>query len=82
VREDCTLCHSTHGSNHEKLLITARPVLCQQCHTMIGHMNDLLTRGQLASGSSPDVRLLARSCSTCHAQIHGSNHPAGVKFQR
>ena len=82
VREDCTNCHNTHGSNHEKLLITARPILCQQCHTMIGHMNDLLTRGQLASGSNPDVRLLARSCSTCHAQIHGSNHPAGVKFLR
>lgn len=82
VRENCLNCHAPHGSNHEKLLVTARPVLCQQCHTSIGHMNDLLTRGNLAGGSLPDVRVIGRSCQNCHAQIHGSNHPAGAKFHR
>ncbi len=82
VSESCMNCHTPHGSNHEKLLVTARPILCQQCHTSIGHMNDLLTRGSLATGSLPDARVIGRSCLNCHAQIHGSNHPAGAKFHR
>lgn len=82
VRETCLNCHTPHGSNHDKLLATARPILCQQCHTSIGHMNDLLTRGSLATGSLPDPRVVGRSCQNCHAQIHGSNHPAGAKFHR
>ena len=82
VRESCLNCHTPHGSNHEKLLVTARPVLCQQCHTSVGHMNDLFTRGSLATGARPDVRVIGRSCQNCHAQIHGSNHPAGSKFHR
>ena len=27
-------------------------------------------------------RAVNRSCSNCHSQIHGSNHPAGARFQR
>lgn len=82
VRDSCTNCHTPHGSNHEKLLLTARPMLCQQCHTSVGHMNELFTRGSLATGSVPDARLMGRSCQNCHTQIHGSNHPSGAKFQR
>ena len=82
VRESCSNCHTPHGSNHASLLATPRPLLCQQCHTMIGHMNDLLTRGSLPSGVSPDPRLIGRSCQTCHVQIHGSNHPSGSDFHR
>jgi hypothetical protein len=36
----------------------------------------------MANGPLPDVRLLSRSCSNCHSQIHGSNHPSGAKFER
>ena len=82
VRDNCLNCHTPHGSNHEKLLVTARPILCQQCHSSIGHMNDLLTRGSLASGRLPDARVIGRSCQNCHTQIHGSNHPSGVEFHR
>ena len=82
VTDSCLNCHAPHGSNHQKLLVTARPMLCQQCHTSIGHMNDLFTRGNLASASRPDPRLFGRSCLNCHVQIHGSNHPSGVKFHR
>lgn len=82
VRENCLNCHSPHGSNHEKLLATPRPLLCQQCHSMLGHMNDLFTRGSLADGSFPTARAIGRSCQNCHAQIHGSNHPSGAKFHR
>jgi len=82
VRDSCVNCHTPHGSNHEKLLVTARPLLCQQCHAQGGHPAVLMTRGNMANGPSPDVRLLSRSCSNCHSQIHGSNHPSGAKFER
>ena len=82
VRESCLNCHVPHGSNHEKLLTSARPFLCQQCHANDGHPNELLTRAGTASGASPDARVIARSCQTCHAQIHGSNSPSGPRFHR
>jgi DmsE family decaheme c-type cytochrome len=82
VRDSCVNCHTPHGSNHEKLLVTARPLLCQQCHAQNGHPAQLMTRGNMANGPRPDVRLLSRSCSNCHSQIHGSNHPSGAKFER
>ena len=82
VRDSCSNCHTPHGSNHEKLLVTARPILCQQCHSSIGHMNDLLTAGNLGNASRPDARLIGRSCQNCHSQIHGSNHPSGARFHR
>jgi DmsE family decaheme c-type cytochrome len=82
VRDNCLNCHSPHGSNNEKLLVTARPILCQSCHAQNGHPAELLTRGYLANGPLPDVRLINRSCSNCHAQIHGSNSPSGSRFER
>ncbi len=85
VVESCLNCHRPHGSNHESLLIAVGPFLCQQCHSQLGsfsHPNDLLTRGNLAGGFDPDARLVNRSCVNCHAQIHGSNHPSGVRFHR
>lgn len=82
VRENCLNCHLAHGSNNEKLLMVARPFLCQQCHAQILHPNDLVTRGNFASGGVPDPRGMNRSCGNCHAQVHGSNHPSGARFHR
>lgn len=82
VRENCMNCHNPHGSNHEFLLDTARPFLCQQCHSSLRHPNDLQTRANLPGGFSPDERLMNRSCQNCHSQIHGSNHPSGVRMHR
>lgn len=83
VRQNCINCHFPHGSNHEKLLNVVRPFLCQQCHHQLGHPNDLLTRGNLPGRTVlPDTRLINRSCLNCHAKIHGSNHPSGVRFHR
>jgi DmsE family decaheme c-type cytochrome len=82
VRESCVNCHSPHGSNHESLLVTARPLLCQQCHAQPGHPSQLLTRGTIPSGPGPNIRMISRSCSNCHTQIHGSNHPSGSRFER
>ena len=82
VRKDCGECHLPHGSSHDSLLVTARPFLCQQCHANVSHPTNLITRSNLARGAVPDERALNRSCSNCHSQIHGSNHPSGARFQR
>ena len=84
VRENCLNCHNAHGSNHDKLLTVARPFSCQQCHANAGaHQAPLYNAGQLlGGGAAPNSRVLGRSCQNCHSQIHGSNHPAGARFQR
>ncbi len=80
VRENCLNCHTPHGSNQSTLLVAPVPVLCQQCHTNFLHPNDLQTQQALGTGIHPDERVLGRGCLTCHANIHGSNAPSGVRF--
>ncbi|MDP3670941.1 MAG: DmsE family decaheme c-type cytochrome [Telluria sp.] len=82
VRENCINCHNAHGSNNEKLLNVASPFLCQQCHSHVQHPNDLANAGNIAASRSPDVRGMNRGCQNCHSQIHGSNHPSGVRMHR
>jgi len=87
VRESCLNCHQPHGSNHDKLLVGARPYLCQQCHNLsVGHNGTFYRDGQSAAGAllggGQSPRVIGRTCQNCHSQIHGSNHPAGQRFQR
>jgi DmsE family decaheme c-type cytochrome len=87
VRENCSNCHHPHGSNHDKLLVAARPYLCQQCHnTAAGHNSTFYNASGTASaalqGGSANPRVISRSCQNCHSQVHGSNHPSGARFQR
>ena len=82
VRENCLNCHNPHGSNHDKLLASARPYLCQQCHMQSRHPGSFYGADRLATGGAPSQRVIGRACQTCHPQIHGSNHPAGARFQR
>ncbi len=82
VRESCLNCHQPHGSNHQFLLTRTRPFLCQSCHSNRGHPNDLLTTANLPGSWTPDARVINRSCQNCHVQIHGSNHPSGVRLHR
>lgn len=82
VRENCLNCHTPHGSNFEALLTAPRPMLCQQCHAQTGHPAELMTAGNLPAGIIPDPRLIGSSCQTCHSEIHGSNSPAGARFER
>jgi len=81
VTEDCTLCHNPHGSNHAALLKQRSPLLCQQCHAPAGHPVTAYTT-EVAEDSFQQRFLLARSCTNCHAQVHGSNHPSGVTITR
>jgi len=83
VAEDCGLCHSPHGSVRPALLTKNPPLLCQQCHSPAGHPSVPRTAGSLPGGGSGGASfLLGGSCTNCHTQVHGSNHPAGAKLMR
>jgi len=77
VNESCANCHDPHGSNHEAMLKVAKPRLCQQCHIETRHPTSPYGRD---TGSLKFV--MGRSCVSCHAVIHGSNHPSGFAFTR
>ncbi|MBI2834028.1 MAG: DmsE family decaheme c-type cytochrome [Acidobacteria bacterium] len=74
VRENCLNCHDPHGSNHDKLLAAKRASLCQRCHVESRH--------PVTPHLATTRFVFNRSCQNCHSQIHGSNHPSGVRFQR
>lgn len=81
VQENCALCHTPHGSTQVRLLTVRGPFLCQQCHAGVFHSSTLYD----GSGIPPigaQSRLLSENCLNCHYRIHGSNHPAGVVFDR
>ena len=86
VVEDCTLCHTPHGSARQALLEKSPPLLCQQCHSPAGHPSVARTPAGLPtasnSGGTGAVYLVAGSCTNCHTQVHGSNHPSGSKLLR
>ena len=79
VREACSTCHDPHGSNNDRMLVAKLPVLCQGCHIGTKHPSTIYDGNALASKSN---RLIGRSCVNCHAQIHGSNSPAGNTLLR
>lgn len=81
VTEDCTLCHQAHGSSNPALLTRRAPLLCQQCHSRMGHPGIGRTVEDLPSGM-PSNFLLSGSCMNCHSQVHGSNHPSGAILNR
>jgi DmsE family decaheme c-type cytochrome len=81
VREDCSNCHTPHGSNYESLLTGRGPWLCQQCHSAWNHPStDYSGTGIPPQGAAPEV--LAGQCLNCHNQVHGSNHPSGLRMTR
>jgi DmsE family decaheme c-type cytochrome len=83
VAEDCTTCHRPHGSVHRALLTKNTPLLCQQCHATDIHNAAARTGAALPGGSvAPSGVLLAGSCTNCHSQVHGSNHPSGPRLMR
>ncbi len=81
VTEDCSNCHNPHGSIHRPMLTGATPWLCQQCHMAGFHPSNVYSGNSVPPfGSSSSV--LYRDCMNCHTQIHGSNHPSGVRITR
>ena len=78
-RENCASCHDPHGSNNDRMLVAKLPMLCQRCHIGTKHPSTIYDAPDLKSKSN---RLIGRGCVNCHAQIHGSNSPAGNAFLR
>ena len=81
VREDCTNCHRPHGSSQPRLLTARAPWLCQNCHVEQFHPSTLYS-GTGVPPAGTAHQLLIKGCLNCHSQIHGSNHPSGVRFMR
>jgi DmsE family decaheme c-type cytochrome len=94
VADDCTTCHTPHGSSNAPLLKARPPWLCQECHSG-DHGAQVNSGANLANGNvttinglqqpgaaAPRAQMGARACLNCHVLVHGSNHPAGAKFQR
>ena len=88
VVENCTNCHTPHGSNITPLLKSRPPFLCQACHDGPHSSESPLGRnaagfqGGLKSTVNPSNQATGRACLNCHSQIHGSNSPSGGYFQR
>jgi DmsE family decaheme c-type cytochrome len=83
ARENCADCHSPHGSNHQALLKTRGPWLCQQCHQANYHPSTAYNGSQLVPAAGGDSsKLQAKNCMNCHFEVHGSNHPSGVRWTR
>jgi DmsE family decaheme c-type cytochrome len=81
-RDGCVTCHDPHGSSNERMLVAKPPILCQRCHVHTRHPSTIYDAALVGAGSSPSIRVFARSCVSCHAAIHGSNHPSGQRFIR
>lgn len=73
VKESCLTCHNPHGSNHEMMLTAKEPRLCQQCHEQGRH--------QTLAGEPNSFFVTNRGCSNCHASVHGTNNPSGLKLK-
>ncbi len=94
VTDNCLNCHTPHGSNNPTLLKQRAPYLCQDCHSG-DHARMSFSGSGLPGGNQFAIKALtalpnagiatqatARSCMNCHSMVHGSNSPAGAKFQR
>ncbi|HTX04693.1 MAG TPA: cytochrome c3 family protein [Steroidobacteraceae bacterium] len=84
VSEDCTNCHTPHGSVQPALLKERPPILCQQCHDPAGHPSVPYGPQGLPGmpAGMPNPYLLVGGCVNCHSQVHGSNSPSGRDLMR
>ncbi len=87
VEEDCSICHTPHGSVANNLLVTNEPFLCLQCHELHFHtglkanpQTGLVTVGGKrypnVLGEHGFQRAFGTKCTQCHTQIHGSDMPS------
>jgi DmsE family decaheme c-type cytochrome len=88
VFENCANCHEPHGSVNDRLLKVTDPRVCSSCHLHTGH--PVTPRPGVTTpipnnptrNLQPSVFFFNRSCTNCHSQLHGSNHPSGKYFTR
>jgi DmsE family decaheme c-type cytochrome len=82
VKENCANCHDPHGSLHPRMQVMKQPRVCQQCHDEMRHPTQPYSDASSAPEFFPNSRMFDRGCMNCHSMIHGSNHPAGMRFLR
>jgi DmsE family decaheme c-type cytochrome len=84
VSEDCMNCHNPHGTVAENMLKLRPPFLCHQCHTphgpiipqVLGQQVPGNALGAASSGKNAIIFTMARGCTNCHTEVHGSNNPS------
>ncbi len=81
VAESCTSCHDPHGSSNDRMLVAKQPFLCQRCHVTARHPPTIYDN-YVRNNTTGANRILARSCTVCHQNIHGSNAASGKFFLR
>jgi DmsE family decaheme c-type cytochrome len=83
VRENCLNCHNPHGSNHDKLLVSQMPWLCQRCHLNTRHPGTFYSNiNSAGTAASPSNRAVEHACKNCHQNVHGGNAPSGPYLGR
>jgi DmsE family decaheme c-type cytochrome len=82
VQENCAICHNPHGTTNANLLRQRPPFLCQECHEPTSHRGTV-PGNVFGSGTGTNrAVILARGCTNCHTNIHGSNNPASTTNER
>lgn len=79
VQENCALCHNPHGTTNDNLLKLRAPFLCQQCHEPTSHRGNL---GSLTGTTGTNAVMIARGCTNCHTNIHGTNNVVNDAAER
>ena len=84
VRENCLNCHDPHGSNHDKMLVSQQPWLCQRCHLNTRHPGhaSTATSTPAAPVDSPATARSEHACKNCHQNVHGGNAPTAPYLGR
>jgi DmsE family decaheme c-type cytochrome len=83
VRENCLNCHNPHGSNHDKMLVSQQPWLCQRCHLNTRHPGSLYSNINAAGAqATASNRAVEHACKNCHQNVHGGNAPSGPYLGR
>ncbi|MEO6001922.1 MAG: cytochrome c3 family protein [Opitutus sp.] len=78
LRENCTTCHSPHGSVNDKMLKARNQTLCLQCH-----FQQQTVTGQLLIGGRDHASFVQRgTCwsAGCHEAVHGSHVNSSLRF--
>jgi len=73
VQEDCGICHNPHGTTTANLLKARLPFLCQECHSHTSHPSQVAGLPTGRTTSTTSLGTVARGCTNCHTNIHGSN---------
>ncbi len=60
VSEDCSYCHTPHGSSADFLLEVSQPAACISCHTLP------------TAGAVHQPYAFTTGCTDCHNAVHGS----------